>query len=76
MVIQLSYTGPLTRVMLASSAAVKFDIDGSDRGGRISPERESSSFVCCVIHPTNEVLGSDVIPRWALIGWLISLCQV
>lgn len=32
-------------------------------------------FVCCVIHPTNEVLGSDVIPRWALIGWLISLCQ-
>ena len=33
-------------------------------------------FICCVIHPTNEVLASDIIPRWALIGWLISLCQV
>ena len=32
-------------------------------------------FVCCVIHPTNEVLASDVIPRWALVGWLLSLCQ-
>ena len=32
-------------------------------------------FICCVIHPTNEVLASDVIPRWALIGWLLSLCQ-
>ena len=32
-------------------------------------------FVCCVIHPTNEVLVSDIIPRWALIGWLLSLCQ-
>ena len=33
-------------------------------------------FICCVIHPTNEVLASEIIPRWALIGWLISLCQV
>lgn len=32
-------------------------------------------FVCCVIHPPNEVLGSDIMPRWALIGWLLSLCQ-
>jgi len=33
-------------------------------------------FVCCLIHPSNEVLASDIIPRWALVGWLISLCQV
>ena len=32
-------------------------------------------FICCVIHPTNEVFASDIIPRWALIGWLLSLCQ-
>ncbi|XP_003382726.1 PREDICTED: integrator complex subunit 3-like [Amphimedon queenslandica] len=32
-------------------------------------------FVCCVIHPPNEVLGSDILPRWAFIGWLLSLTQ-
>ena len=33
-------------------------------------------YLCCVIHPTNEVLCSDIIPRWLLIGWLLSLCTV
>ena len=33
-------------------------------------------FVCCVIHPPNEILQSDIVPRWAFIGWLLSLCQV
>jgi integrator complex subunit 3 len=32
-------------------------------------------FVCCVIHPPNEVLGSDILPRWAFIGWLLTLAQ-
>ncbi|CAI8028680.1 Integrator complex subunit 3 [Geodia barretti] len=32
-------------------------------------------FVCCVIHPPNEILQSDIVPRWAFIGWLLSLCQ-
>ena len=32
-------------------------------------------YLCCVVHPPNEVLCSEVIPRWALIGWLLSLCQ-
>jgi integrator complex subunit 3 len=32
-------------------------------------------YLCCVIHPPNEVLSSDIIPRWALVGWLLSLCQ-
>ncbi|XP_065897464.1 integrator complex subunit 3-like [Dysidea avara] len=31
-------------------------------------------YLCCVVHPTNEVLCSDIIPRWLLIGWLLSLC--
>ena len=33
-------------------------------------------FICCVIHPPNEILQSDIVPRWALVGWLLSLCQV
>ncbi|EDV21135.1 uncharacterized protein TRIADDRAFT_11602, partial [Trichoplax adhaerens] len=32
-------------------------------------------FICGVIHPTNEILGSDIIPRWAVIGWLLQCCQ-
>lgn len=31
-------------------------------------------FICCVIHPTNEVLCSEIIPRWAVIGWILSSC--
>nr|XP_023905400.1 integrator complex subunit 3 homolog [Quercus suber]POF19709.1 integrator complex subunit 3 like [Quercus suber] len=32
-------------------------------------------FICCAHHPTNEIIQSDVIPRWAVIGWLLTLCQ-
>nr|CAD7440037.1 unnamed protein product [Timema bartmani] len=31
-------------------------------------------FIVGVIHPTNELLCSDIIPRWAVIGWLITTC--
>ncbi|CAK8680429.1 unnamed protein product [Clavelina lepadiformis] len=31
-------------------------------------------FICGCIHPSNEILASDVIPRWAVIGWLLSTC--
>lgn len=31
-------------------------------------------FLVNVIHPTNEVLCSDIIPRWAVIGWLLTSC--
>lgn len=31
-------------------------------------------FIVGVIHPTNEVLCSDIIPRWAVIGWLLTTC--
>ncbi|XP_031338335.1 integrator complex subunit 3 homolog isoform X1 [Photinus pyralis] len=31
-------------------------------------------FIVGVIHPTNELLCSDIIPRWAVIGWLLATC--
>ncbi|GMY22816.1 integrator complex subunit 3 homolog [Fagus crenata] len=44
------------------------------------PERETLisdivRFICCAHHPTNEIIQSDVIPRWAVIGWLLTLCR-
>ncbi|KAM7273393.1 hypothetical protein ACFE04_028057 [Oxalis oulophora] len=44
------------------------------------PERETLiidivRFICCGHHPTNEILQSEIIPRWAVIGWLLSCCQ-
>lgn len=32
-------------------------------------------FICCAHHPPNEIIQSDIVPRWAVIGWLLSLCQ-
>ncbi|TKY51724.1 Integrator complex subunit 3 [Spatholobus suberectus] len=32
-------------------------------------------FICCAHHPPNEVIQSDVVPRWALIGWLLTACR-
>ncbi|KAK9123249.1 hypothetical protein Sjap_012851 [Stephania japonica] len=32
-------------------------------------------FICCAHHPPNEVIQSDVIPRWAIIGWLLKCCS-
>jgi len=45
----------------------------------VSPEAQSLRcdlirFIVCVIHPSNHVLGSDVMPRWAVIGWLLTTC--
>ena len=31
-------------------------------------------YICGVVHPSNEILGSDITPRWAVIGWLLSTC--
>ncbi|GFO40922.1 integrator complex subunit 3 [Plakobranchus ocellatus] len=31
-------------------------------------------YICAVFHPSNELLGSDIIPRWAVIGWLLTTC--
>lgn len=32
-------------------------------------------FICCVIHPTNQILQSDIVPRWAIVGWLLKCCK-
>ncbi|CAN1779593.1 Integrator complex subunit 3, partial [Linum perenne] len=32
-------------------------------------------FICCAHHPSNEILRSEVIPRWAVLGWLLSSCR-
>lgn len=31
-------------------------------------------FIINAIHPTNDMLCSDVTPRWAIIGWLLTSC--
>ena len=46
-----------------------------------SPESQSLRadlirYIVGVVHPCNEVLCSDIIPRWAIIGWLLTSCQV
>ncbi|XP_058753619.1 uncharacterized protein LOC131626798 isoform X1 [Vicia villosa] len=32
-------------------------------------------FICCAHHPPNEIIQSDVVPRWAVIGWLLTTCR-
>ncbi|KAG2383984.1 uncharacterized protein HKW66_Vig0152530 [Vigna angularis] len=32
-------------------------------------------FICCAHHPPNEIIQSDIVPRWALIGWLLTSCR-
>ncbi|KAG6518961.1 hypothetical protein ZIOFF_022447 [Zingiber officinale] len=32
-------------------------------------------FICCVHHPSNEIIHSNVISRWAVIGWLLKSCR-
>jgi integrator complex subunit 3 len=32
-------------------------------------------FICCCYHPTNEIMQSGVIARWAVIGWLLTSCS-
>ena len=29
-------------------------------------------YLCGVIHPTNDMLNSNIVPRWALIWWLLT----
>jgi integrator complex subunit 3 len=33
-------------------------------------------YVCCVFHPNNKLLQSQVVPRWFMLGWLVSLWSV
>ncbi|KAL5565854.1 hypothetical protein UlMin_029018 [Ulmus minor] len=43
------------------------------------PERETLisdivRFICCAHHPPNEIIQSEVVPRWAVVGWLLKCC--
>lgn len=43
------------------------------------PEKETVvidivRFICCAHHPSNDIIHSNVIPRWAVIGWLLKFC--
>ncbi|KAI7755028.1 hypothetical protein M8C21_030962 [Ambrosia artemisiifolia] len=31
-------------------------------------------FICCAHHPSNDVLLSNVTPRWVIVGWLLKCC--
>ncbi|UXI16359.1 hypothetical protein NH340_JMT02302 [Sarcoptes scabiei] len=33
-------------------------------------------FICNSIHPSNEIIASDLMPRWAMIGWIINTCSI
>ena len=33
-------------------------------------------FICNCIHPTNKQIESKIMPRWAVIGWLLTTCTV
>lgn len=67
----------LTHVRLGSQRrhqewfAKKF-LHGLERESLIS---DIVRFICCAHHPSNEIIQSDVVPRWAVIGWLLSLCR-
>jgi integrator complex subunit 3 len=32
-------------------------------------------FICCGYHPTNVIMQSGFIARWAIIGWLLTSCS-
>ncbi|KAJ0702588.1 putative integrator complex subunit 3 [Helianthus annuus] len=43
------------------------------------PEKETVvidivRFTCCAHHPSNDILLSNVIPRWIIVGWLLKCC--
>lgn len=31
-------------------------------------------FICCAHHPPSEIIQSEIIPRWAVLGWLLKSC--
>ncbi|XP_047941899.1 integrator complex subunit 3 [Salvia hispanica] len=32
-------------------------------------------FICCAHHPSNDIIHSGIIQRWAVIGWLLKSCM-
>jgi len=43
---------------------------GSDEAQTLRPD--IIRYIVCCIHPTNEMLGSELVPRWALCGGLLT----
>ncbi|KDP35996.1 hypothetical protein JCGZ_08391 [Jatropha curcas] len=46
----------------------------------LGPEKETLivdivRFICCAHHPSNETIQSEIIPRWAVLGWLLNICR-
>lgn len=46
-----------------------------------TPESESLipdiiRYICCVWHPPNAIISSEIVPRWAMIGWLLTSIKV
>ncbi|CAN4099289.1 unnamed protein product [Withania somnifera] len=44
------------------------------------PEREIVltdivRFICCSVHPPNEIMQPGILPRWSVIGWLLTSCR-
>jgi len=33
-------------------------------------------YICGVYHPSNLILGSDVVQRYAMLGWLMQMLKV
>jgi integrator complex subunit 3 len=33
-------------------------------------------YIVCVFHPDNNMLAADLVPRWAVISWLLKSCKV
>ncbi|XP_050506939.1 integrator complex subunit 3 homolog [Diabrotica virgifera virgifera] len=82
--LQSRLTPEMERKLVFLTSQVKFGNhkryqDWFQRQYLATPESQSLRcdiirFIVGVIHPTNELLCSDIIPRWAVIGWLLTTC--
>lgn len=82
--LQCRLTPDMERKIVFLTSSVKFGQqkryqDWFQRQYLTTPESQSLRcdlirFICGVIHPSNEALCSDIIPRWAVIGWLLTTC--
>lgn len=82
--LQSRLTPDMERKLVFLTAQVRFGNhkryqDWFQRQYLATPESQSLRcdlirFIVGVIHPTNELLCSDIIPRWAVIGWLLTTC--
>ncbi|KAH0534446.1 integrator complex subunit 3 isoform X2 [Cotesia glomerata] len=82
--LQSRLTPDMERKLVFLTASVRFGNhkryqDWFQRQYLATPESQSLRcdlirFIVGVIHPTNELLCSDIIPRWAVIGWLLTTC--